>query len=671
MEAQFHYIQKDVNIECNSEEKMGDIIKKFGTKESQNINSLEFFYNGKIINYELTFNQIASKNDKKRETINIIVKDKISHEIPILVSQNDIICPICNESARISYENFKIKLYDCNNHHITENILLSEFKNTQNIDYSKLKCHICKGITKVNEKNGNEKNKEFYECLSCRIYICQKCKSKHDDNHIIINLKEKNYKCVKDNEAYTAYCETCKKNICVSCESGEHENCKSKSFGKYIPKKEELKEIKEDLNKIKDKIGKFNDIIDYYILFLKELKVNIENYYIIINNIYNYYEINEKKKYRNYQLLQNVKDIKINNQKLMKDLDQIINEKNLVEQIKNLNNMYEKMNYSNEITMEYKIDSNNDNVKIFGKCFVENNINNCKFKYNDKEYELVDYFNLKERDKPKNNILKIKLLDINKIENMHCLFNQCNNLISLPDINKWNTNKVTDMSEVFSECNSLSYLGDLSKWNTINVTNMAKMFFKCKSLQSLPDISLWNTSKVTNMKGIFYGCLQLTKLPDISKWNTENVETMESIFIGCRSLTSLPDISKWNMEKVKNIKEFFCNCNSLISLPDISKWKTNNVENMNYLFRCCTLEKIPDISKWKTDNVKNMNGIFYECKLLLEVPDLSKWNFSKVESMVHMFKQCISLKTLPDLSKWNVSKKVNMKDIFYGVNANY
>ena len=234
MEAQFHYIQKDINIECNSKEKMGDIIKKFIIKESLNTESLEFVYNNNKINPELTYNEIASEIDKKRKSINIFVRDKP----PILVRSNNIICPICKESARISYENYKIKIYDCNNHHTIENILLNEFQNTQNIDYSKLKCNICKEIRKENEKNGNEKNKEFYECFSCVTYLCQNCKTNHDNSHMIINLNEKEFICAKHNEVYSAYCETCKKNICATCESGDHENCEIKSFGNIFQKKE-------------------------------------------------------------------------------------------------------------------------------------------------------------------------------------------------------------------------------------------------------------------------------------------------------------------------------------------------------------------------------------------------------------------------------------------------
>ena len=52
------------------------------------------------------------------------------------------------------------------------------------------------------------------------------------------------------------------------------------------------------------------------------------------------------------------------------------------------------------------------------------------------------------------------------------MFRDCNSLVSLPDISKWNTANVTSMSYMFSNCSSLVSLPDISKWNTANVKDM-------------------------------------------------------------------------------------------------------------------------------------------------------------------------------------------------------
>ena len=60
------------------------------------------------------------------------------------------------------------------------------------------------------------------------------------------------------------------------------------------------------------------------------------------------------------------------------------------------------------------------------------------------------------------------------------------------------------------ECNSLISLPDISKWNTSNVKEMSKMFSGFNSLISLPNISKWNTSNLKK-EYIFYECLNCLK----------------------------------------------------------------------------------------------------------------------------------------------------------------
>ena len=164
--------------------------------------------------------------------------------------------------------------------------------------------------------------------------------------------------------------------------------------------------------------------------------------------------------------------------------------------------------FQNEINIIYQIDdisqcNEEGKIRIFGKEFVNNNKNNCKIIYNNQEYELTETFIIQGE-------LQIKLTGINNIINMSCLFAECENLKSLPDI---------------------------SKWNTQNINNMSYLFYQCKSLTNLDDISNWNISNVKYIQGIFTGCKSLSSLPDISKWNTENIILMGGIFSHFSSLT--------------------------------------------------------------------------------------------------------------------------------------
>jgi len=74
----------------------------------------------------------------------------------------------------------------------------------------------------------------------------------------------------------------------------------------------------------------------------------------------------------------------MNNNNLIKDIKEINNEININNKIENILNIYNKMN-NNEIDIIYKIEDNDEEVKIFGSEFVKNNKNNCQIIYEDEE----------------------------------------------------------------------------------------------------------------------------------------------------------------------------------------------------------------------------------------------------------------------------------------------
>ena len=57
-----------------------------------------------------------------------------------------------------------INLFDCKYKHNIENILLKDYKNTQNIDTSKIICNKCKIANKSNTYNN-----ELYICINKKI----------------------------------------------------------------------------------------------------------------------------------------------------------------------------------------------------------------------------------------------------------------------------------------------------------------------------------------------------------------------------------------------------------------------------------------------------------------------------------------------------------------------
>ena len=374
----------------------------------------------------------------------------------------------------------------------------------------------------------------------------------------------------------------------------------------------------------------------------------------------------------------------------------------------------------NKITIKYKVNNKNENIRLFGSKFFEKNKNICKilidFVEKDKFlefYEVKNYtadtlivhleigktvsdisymfsectslisimdlsnlttnnitdisyifYECKSLDKLDNDISN---WNTNNVNNMSHLFSGCSSLKKLPNISNWNTKNVTDISEMFMGCSSLESLPDISNWNINKVKNLSSIFYECSSLKDLPDISKWKTNNVTNMSYIFYNCFLLKKIPDISDWNTENVTDMKAIFAYTTSLESLPkQIFSWNTKNVVNMSSMFLGCSSIKFLPDIESWNTQNVKDISYLFcKCSSLISLPDISKWNTDNVVDMSYLLYGCSSLESIPDISKWNTNKVINMSYMFYNCSSIKIFPNISKWSTGNVTNMSYMFY------
>ena len=326
-EIQFIYEGKNITIQCNENEKIEEIITRFLTK----INNIEnknliYLYNGTKINKELKYKEQANEIDKNSMKMDIIVtkfEDESDKKEKII--SKEIICPTCNENILLDIKDYKINLNNCKNNHEIENILLDRFEETQNIILNEIKCNICEIKNK-----GNTFNNEFYLCITCNKNICPLCKSKHDKEHIIINYDEKNYICKNHNDLFIKYCKKCKKDICISC-ANEHFYHDKIDLSEILINENDLIKLIEDLKTV---IDKFN----YKINIIKEILDRMSNiiniYYQLNTNIINNYRRNK----RNYFILLNINKIKNNSEKLIKELNNIINKDAIYEY--SLNNFY-------------------------------------------------------------------------------------------------------------------------------------------------------------------------------------------------------------------------------------------------------------------------------------------------------------------------------------------
>lgn len=525
----FSYNQIETKIQYNQNENMKDIISKYVQKSRLDRNKITFLYSG--YNIDTNNEDIAIKGENQI----ILVIDNLSKEDDVIVNSNNIICPKCKTCARISIEDNKIRIYDCDNKHNIEGILIDKFNDTQKINISQIKCDACS-----NDKNkGNSYKNEFYKCFTCNMNLCLLCKTNHNQSHMINNYDLKNFICRKHNDKYIKFCKKCNLNICMFCQS-EHKQHSIVDFGDIIQNNNKLEQIKININKI-------NNFIENQIRIYINVKKNLEQIYLICEKMNNYYIKYNDNIYYNYQTLNNLNEI--NNIKVPDTINNDI-----------ILDLYNQMNDS--ILIKYK--GSIEPINIFGADFVENN-EKCEIIYKGKKSKITEIF------KSTDNIIEIQLTGIRNITNSSHMFFDCPQLLEVPDISRWDTRKIVDMSGMFCSCILLKSLPDISYWDTRNVSDMSDLFHGCSSLTSLPDISKWDLIKTKDIGGMFYGCSSLSILPDISKWNTINLEDMSDLFHDCSSLSTLPDLSKWNLKNVKNKMNLSKNCPASLNIP--SKFK--------------------------------------------------------------------------------------------------
>ena len=337
MEVSFTYKGTEIIIQSQSSEQMNEICKRFVYKVGININSVFFIYDGKKIDGELTFFQLANENDKKENKMKVLVYDigKITNTGDFSKSK-EIICPQCgDENMLINIKNYRISLSGCKNGHNTDNLLFDNFINTQKIDLSKIICNKC---NKTNKRDAYKN--EFFRCIKCKMNLCPICKSKHDTSHNVINYDEKNYICPYHHCFYIKYCSQCIKNICIYCEK-KHKNHDIIYLGDILPNKEKSVNI---LKELKEYIDKFNVDIRNIINKLNQVRENTNTYYNIAYDIIHNYEIQNI----NYHLLQNINELNNFNNIILKDIKEVINNDNICDKVYNIINIYNKMNDINK-----------------------------------------------------------------------------------------------------------------------------------------------------------------------------------------------------------------------------------------------------------------------------------------------------------------------------------
>ena len=197
------------------------------------------------------------------------------------------------------------------------------------------------------------------------------------------------------------------------------------------------------------------------------------------------------------------------------------------------------------LELEYKA-TNGRYIKLFDSNFAKWNKDKCKIIYNEKEYDLMEYFTF-DNNYNHNDSIKIQLRINNNITDISDMFYECKELLSIRDLSDENFN-ITDINQSIDDNNFYNYS---EKSDNSNESDIRETFYNdnliLSSIQKNTNSSVYNEineliylkenifTNVTDMSYMFYGCSSLISLPDISKWDTKNVN-MSNMFDKCHNL---------------------------------------------------------------------------------------------------------------------------------------
>ena len=384
-EITFIYNQNPTIIQCKENDLLRDVFEKYSFKIGIKSSNLYFLSKGQRLDPNHKVKDIFKSELMTKSKIQILAYSNTEeNQVQNVKISNEVICPRCKEACQINVKDYKMAFSGCKNGHTIKNILISDYKNNETIDESKIICNSCN-----NNNKASTFNNQFYICISCKQNLCPVCKSKHNKGHDTIDYEQKNYICFNHNEKFTSFCKNCKINLCIECEAKHKDKQNLIYYRDILPDKDKYKtnlnELKKSIDKYKEKINEIKNMFDKII-------IDLETYYEINNNLLNDYE----KKKKNYELLRNINELEKFNISVINDVNLIIKNEGFFEIISNSINLINKMDIKYNGKSIQPI-SGKEMIGIKGK-IVDNFLNEDKDSKNIKE--LYENFIKKNNESP-------------------------------------------------------------------------------------------------------------------------------------------------------------------------------------------------------------------------------------------------------------------------------
>ena len=358
----FMFQRSSFPFSCTGNETINEMIKKFidiYNKESKIIDYNFFYEKDKIdpekyettsiVNIKSSIIKEEEENLEEEKKVESIIEENQSVFI-ITVERNIKIiqCPGCNYGdCVVSLRNYRTIFYNCEHYHLKESTYENYF--TDQLYFPDR--IICANFMDARCKNKNaESDNNFSLCLTCSkeqkrtINYCSGCIKRHErEKHNIIKYEDKNYYCQAHIKKMAYYCFQCKKNVCEDC-AKDHQGHQYKSIDLLIPDEKEFKDLIDSTEKIKEKMKTLKSIIENLVYTLNRTWDIYDNYYKIAKHILNKYNTFNKgeKDFKNFTIFKCLRNLRISNEEILKDLDEIIEKKKKTEKAIELIKIYDK-----------------------------------------------------------------------------------------------------------------------------------------------------------------------------------------------------------------------------------------------------------------------------------------------------------------------------------------
>ena len=250
-------------------------------------------------------------------------------------------------------------------------------------------------------------------------------------------------------------------------------------------------------------------------------------------------------------------------------------------------------------------------------------------------------------------------VDIQLVENSSRLFDGCENVTTIENLDYLKSENVTNMSYMFASMSELTGTINISSFNTDKVIDTHAMFMGDKKITAITFPSNFGINS-KDMGSMFKDCTALNlSYTETSKIKTSNVEDFSHMFEGVEGTTALA-LTNFATATVSNMKAMFKGAKNLTSI-NVSSFDTKNVTDMSYMFD--GLEKVAALSvvNFNTENVTDMTYMFRNVKNIFNL--ITNFNTAKVVSMKGMFSGVQKVSSL-DLQQFDTSHVTDMSEMF-------